>query len=80
MSYGKNEAQALADLEEATDDIRRTDNHAERLEALYKAQGMLYMLWRIDWVNSEDFEKLKLKLLQADAQAVRQIEEKVKPA
>jgi hypothetical protein len=80
MSYGKNKAQALDDLEEATDDIRRTDNHAERLEALYKAQGMLYMLWRIDWVNSEDFEKLKLELLRADAQAVRQIEEKVKPA
>ncbi len=80
MSYGKNKAQALDDLEEATDDICRTDNHAERLEALYKAQGMLYMLWRIDWVNSEDFEKLKLKLLQADAEAVRQIEEKVKPA
>jgi hypothetical protein len=80
MSDGKNKAQALDDLEEATDDIRRTDNHGERLEALYKAQGMLYMLWRIDWVNSEDFEKLKLKLLQADAQAVRQVEEKVKPA
>lgn len=80
MSYGKNKAQALDDLGEATDDIRRTDNHAERLEALYKAQGMLYMLWRIDWVNSEDFEKLKFKLLQADAEAVRQIEERVKPA
>lgn len=80
MSYRENKAQALADLEEATDDIRRTDNHAERLEALYKAQGMLYMLWRIEWVNSEDFENLKLKLLQADAQAVRQIEDKVKPA
>ncbi|VVN92533.1 hypothetical protein [Pseudomonas fluorescens] len=80
MSYRENKTQALADLEEATDDIRRTDNHAERLEALYKAQGMLYMLWRIDWVNSDDFEKLKVKLLQADADAVRQIEETVKPA
>ena len=80
MKHRENKARALADLEEATDDIGRTDNHAERLEALYKAQGMLYMLWRIDWVNSDDFEKLKLKLLEADAQAVQQIEGKVKPA
>ncbi|NBA98135.1 hypothetical protein [Pseudomonas sp. R5(2019)] len=80
MSYRENKTQALADLEEATDDIRRTDNHAERLEALYKAQGMLYMLWRIDWVSSEDFETLKLKLLQADAEAVRQIEATAKPS
>lgn len=80
MRHRENKTRALADLEEATDDIGRTDNHAERLEALYKSQGMLYMLWRIDWVDSDEFEKLKLKLLEADARAVQQIEEKAKPA
>ncbi|MNV97139.1 hypothetical protein D3C71_1922270 [compost metagenome] len=75
MRHRENKTRALADLEEATDDIGRTDNHAERLEALYKSQGMLYMLWRIEWVNSDDFDKLKLKLLEADAHAVRRIEE-----
>ncbi|WP_166363428.1 hypothetical protein [Pseudomonas akapageensis] len=80
MNNGKKKTQALADLDEATDDIRQTDNHAERLEALYKAQGMLYMLWRIEWVSSEDLEAFKLKLLQADADAVQRIEGKVKPS
>ncbi|RML82380.1 hypothetical protein [Pseudomonas amygdali] len=56
---------------EKLSEIQSAETNEYRLEALQFAQGMLFTLWRIEFVNEEQFEQLKIDLLNADSQALR---------
>ncbi|OSN24744.1 hypothetical protein BV339_00283 [Pseudomonas syringae pv. actinidiae] len=56
---------------EKLSEIQSAKTNEHRLEALQFAQGMLFTLWRIEFVNDEQFEQLKIDLLNADSQALR---------
>lgn len=67
---------ALADFRGTLEPVRLADTHEQRIDALGVAQGSLFMLWRIRWINRETFDGLHRELLQADADGVRRCEAK----
>ncbi|MEE4124020.1 hypothetical protein [Pseudomonas viridiflava] len=60
-------AAAQADFRRLLESVRLADTHQQRIEALGLAQGNLFMLWRIEWIEREMFDVLHRELLQANA-------------
>ncbi|MEZ0197342.1 hypothetical protein AB9U01_25145 [Pseudomonas qingdaonensis] len=69
-------ADALAELRAALDSVRLADRHEERRQALGKVQGMLFFLWRFEWIDRETFDALQIEIQRADGEGIRRCETK----
>lgn len=69
-------AAALVDFRRLLESVRLADTHEQRIDALGLAQGNLFMLWRIEWIDRETFDALNIEVLQADTDGVRRCEAK----
>lgn len=67
---------ALTELRAALESVRLADRHEERREALGKVRGMLFFLWRYEWIDRETFDALNGEILRADGEGVRRCESK----
>lgn len=67
MDTPEKRAKAIQKLRASMTPVRNAYTHAARLDALARVQGMLFMLWTIEWVDRSTLEKLNTEILEADS-------------
>lgn len=77
MDTPETKAKAIEKLRAALTPVRRAYTHAARIDSLKRAQGMLFMLWSIEWVDKETVEALNIEILNADSEGHRHCEAKI---
>ncbi|MDH4602415.1 MULTISPECIES: hypothetical protein [Pseudomonas syringae group] len=77
MDTPKTKATAIEKLRAAMTPVRRAYTHAARIDSLKRVQGMLFMLWTIEWVDKEMADALNLEILNADSEGMRRCEAKL---
>lgn len=77
MDTPEKKAKAIEALRAAMTPISSAYTHAARLDALRFAQGMLYMLWKIEGADSEQVAALESEIQLADRAGVKRCEERL---
>ena len=63
----------IAAFRDKLSEIQSAKTNEKRLESLQFAQGILFTLWRIEFISDEQYEELKIDLLNADSQSLRRL-------